>query len=396
MAEEDKDVGVKEDKSVLVIEEANTKVLEIVNNAVALGWDKEYCKQRVRLLVEDTRAKLKELDVSDNLILNTTNSILSTFMASWTMTIQVLSRNAKKDKIGIIANTILQMDSEANKQITGKGMVLNINDDVIGIGKGSITNLRDFITDGELGASQRFVEYTKMIKETLNEINERLADQTMTLTGKDGRQLSVRNLAEIETRYKLISDDLKRNDIEVNDFVISSVHAASERCSWWQGKIFIVDLDVDSRPMGQYKGEKPNQTIKGYIDGKPYYSLLEACENGFLSYNCQHRLIKYFKGAKPPQYDMITIQTKRDFTTIQRNMENTIRKYKRRQTLSNKNVSMRRKNPYTDEYQEFKEREYNQLMSKYWQEKYRNFSKDNGLPIYEWRLRITEAERGIK
>lgn len=394
--EEDKDVGIKEDKSVLVIEEANTKVLEIVNNAVALGWDKEYCKQRVRLLVEDTRAKLKELGVSDNLILNTANSIFSTFMSSWIITTEVLTRNAKKDKLGLIANTILQMDSEANKVLTGKGLVIDVDEELVNIGKGSILNLRDFITSGELGASQRFVDYTSLIKDTLNEINERLADQTMTLIGRDGRHLSVRNLAEIETRYKLISEDLTRNGIGVDDFVISSVHAASERCSWWQGKIFIVDLDVDSRPMGQYKGEKPNQTIKGYIDGKPYYSLREACENGFLSYNCQHRLIKYFKGARPPQYEMVTIQTKRDLTTRQRNMENTIRKYKRRQVLSNKNVSMRRKNPYTDEYQDFKEREYNQLMSKYWQEKYRTFSKDNGLPIYEWRLRITEAERSIK
>jgi ABC-type sugar transport system ATPase subunit len=230
----------REDKVVLTIEEANTKVLEIVNNAVVLGWDKEFCKQEVLKLVNDTKEQLQELGASDELVLNTQNSIMATFMNSWITTMQVLKENAKKDKIGLIANTLLSMESKAQKDITDKGLIVGVFDDKVGIGKGSIKNLRDFVTANEsLGASQRYVEYTDRIKNTLNEINERLANNTMTLTGSDGRKLSVRNLAEIETRYKLISEDLKRNGVEVNDFVIASSHQdASERCSWWQGKIF--------------------------------------------------------------------------------------------------------------------------------------------------------------
>lgn len=387
----------KEDKTVLVIEEANSEILKLCNNAVVLGLSKAYCKERVRVLVNDTQKKLKELGASDELILNTANSIYSTFMASWVMITQTLIESAKKDEIGAIAKTLLAMDSEAAKKVTRKGITIDILDkDTLGIGKGSISNLRDFVTGDSIGASQRFVDYTSMVKETLNSINERLADQTMTLTGKDGRQLSVRNLAEIETRYKLISEDMERNNIKINDFVIASAHSnASERCSYWQGKIFIVDLDVSSRPMGQYKGN-PNPKIVGYIDGKPYYSLLQACENGFLSYNCQHRLIKYYKGAKPPKYDMATVEEKRNFTTIQRNMENTIRKYKRRQMLSNRGVTVTRKDPFTDEVRTFTEYDYNVTMSRYWQSKYKDFSKSHRLPIYEWRIRITQAERGIE
>ena len=260
---------------------------------------------------------------------------MSTFMSAWTITIQVLEKNAKKDELGAIASTLLQMKSEAPKETTAKGLVVGVDKDVVGIGKGSITNLRDFMTNGGLGASQRFIDYTARVNEALNEINERLADETMTLTGKDGRKLSVRNLAEIETRYKMISEDLTKNGINVNDFVIASSHAdASERCSWWQGKIFIVDLEINSRPMGQYKGRKPSQTILGYIDGKPYYSLLQACNNGFLSYNCQHRLVKYYKGARPKEYDFVKVKQQRNLTAIQRNMENTVRRYKRREVLS--------------------------------------------------------------
>ena len=378
----------KEDKVVLAIESANTKVLEIVNNAVFLGWTKEFCKEEVRRLVKETKEELTKLGASDDLILNCQNSIMTTFMNAWDITISVLKENSKNDQIGAIASVLLNMESKAPKETTSKGLIVGIDEDKIGIGKGGINSL---------GASQRFVEYTYMVMNTLNEINERLADETMTLRGSDGRRLSVRNLAEIETRYKLISEDLNRNGVGVNDFVVASSHAdASERCSWWQGKIYIVDLEVNSRPMGQYKGFKPQQDIVGYIDGKPYYSLLQACNNGFLSYNCQHRLIKYYTGVKPPESDFISVKKNRNLTAIQRNMENTVRKYKRRETLSNNKIVVFKKNPYTGEFQEFKERDYNIMMSKYWQERYSQFSDDNNLPQYRWRLRITNAERNVK
>ena len=386
----------REDKVVLAIEEANTKVLEIVNNAVLLGWNKAFCKEEIRRLVKETTEELKELGASDELVLNTQNSIMATFMQMWVVTVDILMKNAKEDEFGAFTNTLIKMEAEAPKRILSKGLMINIGGESVGIANVSIQNLRDFVTGDSIGNSQRFIEYTDRIQNTLNEINERLGEGTMTLTGTDGRKLSVRNLAEIETRYKLIGEDLRRNGIEINDFVIASAHSnASERCSWWQGKIYIVDLEVDSRPMGQYPGHKPNQTILGYIDGKPYYSLLEACQNGFLSYNCQHRLIKYFKGAMPPQYSFVTVEKNRHNTIVQRNMENTIRKYKRRQTLSTNKVIIRRKNPYTGMDEEFKERDYNILMSKYWQAKYKTFCENNDLPMYRWRLRITQAEREI-
>ena len=392
----------KEDKVVLCIETANTKVLEIVNNAVVLGWDKEYCKSLVVELVKSTSKELKELGASDNLILNTQNSIYTTFMSSWVITTSVIAKNLNIKEIGAIAQEILNVESESVKELTSKGFILDVKEQNAMLGLGSITNLRDFMTEGNnketgLGASQRFIDYTSRIKETLNEINQRLADETMTLVGKDGRKLSVRNLAEIETRYKMISEDLTRNGINVNDLVVASSHPdASERCSWWQGKIFIVDLDINSRPMGQYPGVKPPQNIMGYVDGKPYYSLLQACEYGFLSYNCQHRLVKYYKGIKTQERNFVEVKQQRNLTAMQRNMENTIRKYKRREVLSIKGVTVVKKNPYTDKYEEFTEREYNILMSKYWQEKYSKFAADNNLPIYKWRLRITQTERQIK
>jgi hypothetical protein len=203
-------------------------------------------------------------------------------------------------------------------------------------------------------------------------------------------------MAEINARYKMITNDLERQGINQNDFVIASSHEdASERCSWWQGKIFLMDVDISSRPMGQYRGHKPSQTILGYIDGKPYYSLLEACNNGFLSFNCQHRLIKYYKGASPVRYDMVEVKKARNLSITQRQMENTIRKWKRRETLSSKGIYVNKTDPFHPEkgIQEMSELQYNQIMSKWWQEKYASFSKVNNIPEYRWRTRITDYER---
>ena len=185
-------------------------------------------------------------------------------------------------------------------------------------------------------------------------------------------------MAEIETRYKMISEDLKRQGVGQNEFVIGSSHSnASLRCSYWQGKIFLVDIDINSRPMGQFdKKHPPSPRVLGHIDGKPYYSLLEACENGFLSFNCQHRLIKYYKGIKPPVYSAIQINGLRNATIRQREMENTIRHWKRREKIAT--TPEDRANAIAH--------------SKEWQQKYADFSRIHGLPRYEWRCRITEYE----
>ena len=153
----------KEDKVVLAIESANTKVLEIVNNAVFLGWTKEFCKEEVRRLVKETKEELTKLGASDDLILNCQNSIMTTFMNAWDITISVLKENSKNDQIGAIASVLLNMESKAPKETTSKGLIVGIDEDKIGIGKGGITNLRDFMTGNCLGASQRFVEYTDRV-----------------------------------------------------------------------------------------------------------------------------------------------------------------------------------------------------------------------------------------
>jgi len=384
----------KEDKLALIVEEANTKVQEIINDAIMFGYSKIYAKSLIQNLVEETTKKLEQENASDYLIESTKIAILKAFMKGWLTVIAILEKNLNKDNLGVIGKLVEQMKT-ANKPLVlqaDKGISIDVFDNNVGIAKAGIKNIRDYITDTELGGTSRFSNYKTMLQNTLIEVKNNIANGTLTLTDSLGRVKSIRNMAEIETRYQMINQDLLRQGIKQNEFVIASSHAdASERCSWWQGKIFLMDLDVSSRPMGQYNG-KPNQTILGYIDGKPYYSLLEACQNGFLSFNCQHRLIKYYKGAAPIQYNMVNVKNARNLTIRQRAMENTIRQWKRKEKLSDRTLKVNRTNPITGKVEQFTEYEWNVLNSKLWQDRYRDFSKSHGLPVYEWRTRITEYE----
>ena len=384
-----------ERKRVLIVESASTELKQIIQNGVMLGQHKSTLKALTYALCDKVSNELKDLETEDKFISQVVLSLKQSFLLWYQQTIALLKKNAKKDKSGLLEQTLKSITSDVPLKVDtkGEGIVLTGDSGSVVGGEAKITNLRDYMTYYEEGGLGRYVDYGAMIKDSLVDISKGLADGTLSLTDSLGRRKSMRNMAEIKSRYDLITADLSRLKERGVEFVVATSHAnASERCSWWQGKIFFVDLDVESRPFGEYKGGTPNQTILGYIDGKPYYSLKQACENGFLSYNCQHRLIKYYKGIKPIEYPMVQVNKARDLTIRQRQMENTIRHWKRKERLSDRVLKVNRTNPLTGEQEQFTEYEWNVLNSKLWQEKYRNFSRDNGLPIYEWRTRITEYE----
>lgn len=419
---QDKYPSEKEDKLALIVENANTRVQEIINEAIMLGYTKIYAKSLVIELVDKTTKELEDNNASEYLIENTKLAILKAFMKEWLQVIVILEKERKKDELGVIGKLIEQMQTNTPLELTDRGITIDVFDNNVGIAKAGIKDLRDYITGEGLGGTSRFVDYKTMLQNTLIEVKDKIAAGTLTLTDSLGRTKSIRNMAEIETRYKMINEDMTRQGMGYGSYCVASSHAdASQRCSFWQAKIYLVDLDVNSRPFGEYKGGTPNQTILGYIDGKPYYSLKQACENGFLSYNCQHRLIKYYKGIKPIEYPMVQVNKARDLTIRQRQMENTIRHWKRKDYLADYKLKVNRKDtPYIQEgywyidgaktsieaskySQNLKsvgntqninptDKEYTVAMTNFWNDKYSQFSKDNGLPIYEWRTRITEYE----
>ena len=384
----------REDKLTLIIETANTRVQEIINESLMLGYTKLYAKSLVIQLVNKTEKELEENGASEYLIENTKIAILKAFMKGWLQVITILENKLDNDNLGFIGKIIEKMQTKAPLNLKAdSGITIDMYENNIGIAKAGIKNLRDFVTDTELGGTSRFVNYKTMLQNTIIEVKDKIASGVLTLEDSLGRTKSIRNMAEIETRYKMINEDLKRQGVENGSFVVASTHQdASERCSWWQGKIFLVDLDVASRPMGEYSGKEPTQTVLGHIDGKEYYSLKQACENGFLSYNCQHRLIKYYKGIAPVEYSFASVEKARELTIRQRQMENTIRHWKRKENLADRVIKVKRKNPITGLEEEFTDYEWTVLNSQLWQQKYESFSSNAGLPIYRWRTRITRYE----
>ena len=128
------------------------------------------------------------------------------------------------------------------------------------------------------------------------------------------------------------------------------------------------------------------KVIKGYIpkpigkyDGRDYYSLKEAMEHGFLSYNCRHRLTKYMKGMDIPKPIPASIVNKeRKIETNMRAMEREIRHYKEMQSLDKENR------------QEWVNK------SKKMQAIYENYAKKNNMAREKWRTSISRNERQMR
>lgn len=362
-----------EKKRVLIIEDANTKLKKIVYDGLVLAQTKLYMKSQVVKLIEETKEKLEEIETPVDIVNDTINALKQSFLRWYYKILSTLKKIEKNDVVGLIGKTIKAMESSV--ELTEDTDALTITD--VGMGQVEITNIRDYMTVYEDGGLGRYVDYTSMIKSNLISITDEINSGSLSLVDSIGRKKSLRNMAEIKARYEIINDDLQRIKASGVQYVVSTAHSnASERCSWWQGKIFIIDMDIATREMGQYKGQ-PKQDIKGYIDGKPYYSLKQACENGFLSYNCQHRLVKYYKGIYIPKYNLVDVEKRRNLTTHQRYLENMIRKAK-----------MNEINALTPQ-----DREEAINISKQYQEQYNAFCKAHNLTNYQWRTRITIEER---
>lgn len=349
----------KERQIVLVIETAQLDLKKIIQRGILAQMPREEIKALVLTLIDTTKLKLKEYEADDDLIRDTEFAIKRSF---------ILWYNNLYDKLLKMQNKAISQQIEAVKQIkpiiTKETKALTITDE--GLKKQTIANVREFQTISEEGGASYYYNYAERVEQVTNE----LAGLHL---GVDKN--SLRNRAEIKVRYDAINDDLNKLKEKGVKFVISSAHAnASERCSWWQGKIFELDIDIATREMGQYDGVKPVQHIKGYIDGKPYYSLKEACENGFLSYNCQHRLIAYYKGIHIQKYDMVKVEKKRNISQQQRYLERNIRQ-------------LRTEFELTQEEERKKEL---QLIIRQKNKQYKQFCKNNNVPIYEWRTKIID------
>lgn len=126
--------------------------------------------------------------------------------------------------------------------------------------------------------------WDQKVKPTIDRLIESVALDPNDYSGRN----SLRNLAEMETRYQAHLDrieELKGSGIKL---VVCSSHAdCSDRCAPWQGRVYSLD--------GTY----------GVVDGHRYVPLELATEiyyttkagrtykNGLLGFNCRHELRPY-------------------------------------------------------------------------------------------------------
>lgn len=179
---------------------------------------------------------------------------------------------------------------------------------------------------------------------------------------------SLRNLAEMEVRYKAHQDTIDGFREQGVKLVIASSHAdCSDRCAKWQGRIYSLD------------------GTSGEIDGMKYVPLETATDhyyttkagrrykNGLLGFNCRHTLEEYV-GQIPQTVSAKKRKKEYAITQEQRRLERAVRRAKV-QALTNKGID---KQAYKDA----------QAQAKDLYKKYVDFSMKNGRAFYPMRVAV--------
>lgn len=360
----------------LIIEDANTKLHLLFKNGIILKLNKFYLKSEAHGIFIKTEQELKSKEAPKDLIKKSISTMKRRFVDWYNQIIAILEKESKSNPL--IKETLKLITDKSYEKATGNklkesnAMILKID----GYDFGSI-DLKDSVTTQEYAAGQAYMDdYVNVVKGAMKKI----ASKNLVMLDKNGRKLSVRNLAEMTARFENTKDRLKELKDQNIEYVVASTHVnASARCQIWQGKIFQLDVDPNSRFIQNVNLEY-QPTPVGKIDGLDYYSLADAMAHGFLGYNCRHRLIKYVKGMSMfNEYPANRIQKERNLELKQRELERKIRHAKKEAAMA---VTKEDRKKWTEK-------------SKMYQEQYHEFCHSKGLVEIPWRTRISRDERGL-
>lgn len=354
----------KSEEATVIIEEATTKIKTLCAMAFSIV-SFIIIKQQVNDIIKKASKEIKELGYSD-LAKDCKISLMSLYLGLKANIIKGFKENEFTKSIVPLLTT-----SNPNKKVNA--ITLNDEGKKIEIATDA-EHLRQMLTKIDTGYGQMIIDdYKKKVADMIVEIG----NTRPTLKDSLGRTMSLRNLSEMTVRYEQRQEDFK--NLGDAKYVIASQHAnASFRCEPFQGKIYLMDIDPNEKI-------KP-KVIKGYIpkpigkyDGRDYYSLKEAMEHGFLSYNCRHRLTKYLEGMDIPKPIPASVVNKeRKIETNMRAMEREIRHYKEMQSLDKENR------------QEWVNK------SKKMQVIYEDYAKKNNMAREKWRTSISRNERQMR
>ena len=205
--------------------------------------------------------------------------------------------------------------------------------------------------------------YAKQVRAELRQVITELSNaEVKTPKG------SLRNRAEIHTRYEAQQNELQKLIADGVEYVWASSHAdASERCTPWQGRLYSLN------------------GTSGTLDGIAFVPLEEAMQgtkgdgNGLLGYNCRHRLTPYTRNSQPPaDYTSEELRRERTIDKEQRNRERNIRKTKEKAFLLQGIDSKKSKELFAKAREKTRE--------------YENFSKENSRAFYPYRTQVMRSE----
>lgn len=221
------------------------------------------------------------------------------------------------------------------------------------------------VTDMGIPLSRYYTDvWKKHVVPMLDKLCEGVALDPNDYSGRN----SLRNLAEMETRYQAHLDSIEELKALGIKLVVCSSHAdCSDRCAPWQGRVYSLD--------GTY----------GVVDGHRYVPLEKATDvyyttkagrtykNGLLGFNCRHELRPY-EGRLLPTISAEERKAEYAVTLRQRAMERAVRR-KRVEALMLKDIN---KTGYLEARR--------QAAALY--DKYMNFSKKNERAFYPMRTAI--------
>lgn len=148
---------------------------------------------------------------------------------------------------------------------------------------------------------------------------------------------SLRNLAEMETRYQDHQDNVQSLRERGAKLVICSAHAdCSKRCAKYQGRVYSMDGTEGYTSDGRHYVPLEEATnnpddLYGPTKAGRYY------QNGLLGFNCRHKLYK-FHGQAAPFVNEADRKREYDITKKQRQLEREVRAAKT-EALMNKGVN---------------------------------------------------------
>ena len=338
--------------AVLAQQEAQSKIKQIITDGVLNDKPKEMVEDAIKLVLKNYR-KNSYLDKEE---MNRVYNGLKIFAQNQFFLLWKNVETIRKKTL----NKAISMGIEIGDLTTNAD-----GEEVQNVKSDTKDQFRSFVTTLDKG--QPIIEdYQKKVAEEV----KRLASTSASMITEEGRQLSLRNMAEQNVRYEANMEDVENLKSEGVKLVFTSSHAdCSKRCEKWQGKLFSLD------------------GFRGNVDGYEVIPLDEALnDNGGNSiingFNCRHYLIEYEKGMDAPQhYSKAQIKKERAIDQRQRQYENTIRHKKEQYNLD-------KVNPDVDKGQLEKEKKSIKRMEL----NYRKYSLQNNRASYMWRCQIDKDE----